>query len=166
MVRWPGKIEAGSSSDQMLCLTDIFATCAEVVSGDPLPGSVAEDSYSFLSSLVGSDPSKRTSLVSHSVSGEFAYRNGPWKIVFKLPEDRLISSRGKPAIVELYNLSEDISEQNNLAEERPELVTQFTRELETVVQRGTSRMGPPQLNDVKISFDTIQTERWAPTIHN
>ena len=28
VVRWPGRVEAGSNSDQMVCLTDLFATCA------------------------------------------------------------------------------------------------------------------------------------------
>ncbi len=50
IVRWPGRIAPGSSSDQLVCLTDIFATCAEAISGDSLPAYVAEDSFSFLHS--------------------------------------------------------------------------------------------------------------------
>ena len=167
VVRWPGKVASGKSSNQLVCLTDIFTTCAEIVSGGTPPNNVAEDSFSFLSTLFESDDLVvRTNLVSHSVNGEFAYRNGPWKIVFKLPGNKLATSRGKPAIVELYNLNEDIAEKHNLAEEHPEVVTQFTNELKSIVQRGTSRTGPRQLNDVNISFDTIQTKRWASTINN
>ena len=167
VVRWPGKVSPGKSSNQMVCLTDIFATCTEVVSGDSLPGNAAEDSFSFLSTLIESDDSSfRTNLVSHSVDGEFAYRKGPWKIVFKLPGNNLTTSRGKPAIVELYNLNEDIAEEFNKAKEHHELVRQLTNELKSVVQRGTSRTGPHQMNDVNIRFDTIQTKRWAQTVNN
>jgi len=149
----------------LVCLSDIFATCSEIVSGDLLPDNAAEDSFSFLKTLLGSDtPVSRTNLVSHSVHGEFAYRSGPWKIVFKLPGSNRNTSRGKAAIVELYNLDEDIAEEDNLAEERPEIVKQLNKEMRTLVQRGTSRPGPDQLNDVNVRFDTIQTERWAPGI--
>ena len=30
IVRWPGKVKPGTSSDQIVCLTDLFATCAEI----------------------------------------------------------------------------------------------------------------------------------------
>ncbi|MEO1981218.1 MAG: sulfatase-like hydrolase/transferase, partial [Fuerstiella sp.] len=43
VVRWPNHVAAGSSSDQMVCLTDIFATCARMVGAD-LPTHGAEDS--------------------------------------------------------------------------------------------------------------------------
>jgi arylsulfatase A len=163
IVQWPGRTVPGSSSDQLVCLTDIFATCAAIVSGQELPENVAEDSFSFLSAFDENACSEnRKNLVSHSVTGEFAYRNDSWKIVFKLPHENLTNSRGKPAQIELYNLNEDIAEERNLAETHPELVSQFTSELRTVVQHGSSRIGPSQLNDVRVSFDTIQTERWAP----
>jgi arylsulfatase A-like enzyme len=167
VVRWPGNIAPGKSSNQLVCLTDIFATCAEIVNGDLLPNNTAEDSFSFLSTLLDYNNSAfRSNLVSHSVNGEFAYRKGPWKIVFKLPTNSLATSRGKPASVELYNLEKDIAEELNLVEEHPEMVRQMTDELRSVVDLGTSRDGSSQLNDVHVSFDTIQTKRWAQTIHN
>jgi arylsulfatase A-like enzyme len=166
IVRWPGRVSSGTKSDQLVCLTDIFTTCAEIISGDSLPDNTAEDGFSFLNTLIqGDDMASRTNIVSHSVNGEFAYRNGPWKIVFKLPENNLAKSRGKPAIVELFNLDEDIGEEFNLAGEKQELVKQLTSELKSVVQRGTSRSGPNQPNDTRIRFDTIQTERWAPATY-
>ncbi len=163
IVKWPGRIAPGSSIDQLICLTDIFATCAEIVGKEELPEDVGEDSFSFLGAFNNeSDSENRVNLVSHSVDGEFAYRNGPWKIVFRLPEENLAKSRGKLAQVELYNLSEDIAEAHDLASVHPDLVRQFTRELGLVVQNGTSRPGSPQLTDVFVRFDTIQTVRWAP----
>jgi arylsulfatase A len=165
VVRWPGKVKPGTSSNHLVCLNDIFATCSEIVSGDSLPDNVGEDSFSFLGSLTEhKGTSFRKSLVSHSVDGEFAYRKGPWKIVFRIPGKNLDESRGKPARVELYNLDEDIAEQFNMADEHPEVVRQLGRELKSLVQRGTSRMGTSQMNDVHVRFDTIQTERWAPNV--
>ncbi|MFT4566380.1 MAG: arylsulfatase A [Saprospiraceae bacterium] len=167
VVRWPGKIAPGQSNNQLVCLTDIFATCADIVDGDQLPLGVSEDGFSFLNSLLESENSEvRRNLVSHSVNGEFAYRNGPWKLVFKLPGKNLTESRGLPAIVELYNLDEDIAEEDNRAKTDPDKVKHLTDEMRSLVQRGTSRKGQSQSNDVKVRFDTIQTARWAPILVN
>lgn len=166
IVKWPGKVAPGKSSNQLVCLTDIFATCTEIVSNGLPPENAAEDSFSFLKNILGNETTDfRTGIVSHSVFGEFAYRDGPWKIVYKLPYKKLDPSRGKPAIVELYNLDKDIAEEFNIAEEQQEEVMRLTNELKSVVQNGTSRKGAPQLNDVNVYFDTIQTKRWAPILN-
>lgn len=166
IVRWPNKVPAGSSSNQLLCLNDLFATCAELL-GDTLPADAAEDSFSFLPEIVGrvGSPSLRPNLVSHSVNGEFAYREDGWKVVFKMPNKDLAESRGKPAVVQLYDLNNDIAEENDVAKERPEIVTKLTQHLQEVVDRGRSRPGPPESNDTRVRFDTIQKERWAPPLN-
>lgn len=50
IVRWPGHVSAGSTNDQLLSLTDLFSTCAELVN-KPLPPDAGEDSRSFLQAL-------------------------------------------------------------------------------------------------------------------
>jgi len=47
MVRWPGKIKPGTSSDYTFNLTDLFATAAEVIEAE-LPDNAAQDSISLL----------------------------------------------------------------------------------------------------------------------
>ncbi|MCH9726564.1 MAG: arylsulfatase [Planctomycetes bacterium] len=162
VVRWPEKVGAGTRSDQMVCLTDLIATNAEIV-GVELPSIGAEDSISFLPSLLNQKNDKqRTSLVSHSNHGEFAYRNGPWKIVFKMSGKNLQQSRGKPTITELYNLDSDISEQNDLTRKHPEVVKQMTVDLQKLIDQGSSRSGQKGANDTKVRFDISQEVRWAP----
>jgi arylsulfatase A-like enzyme len=162
VVRWPGRVAAGSSSGQLLCLNDVFATCAELLGGG-LPDDAAEDSFSFLPVILGkSETASRTSLVSHSVDGEFAYRSRPWKIVFALGGGNLEQSRGKPSVVHLYNLDEDVAEKHDVANQHPEIVQRLTAELKALVDRGRSRPGRRQSNDTDVRFDIIQTERWAP----
>jgi len=36
--------------------------------------------------------------------------------------------------------------------------------MKALVERGSSRPGPAQANDVRVRFDTVQTERWAPAL--
>jgi len=181
IVRWPGRVAPGTSNDSLLCLNDILATAAELV-GAGLPDRTAEDSFSFLSAMLGSvgkvarsradgglfrqSPGKsdrpfRRNLVSHSVNGEFAYREGPWKIVFKMPGPNRQKSRGRAALVELYDLDEDLTETNDLSARHPEIVKELSAKLRAVVDSGRSRPGGPTANDTKVRFDVIQTERWA-----
>ncbi|MFK5923175.1 MAG: arylsulfatase [Verrucomicrobiota bacterium] len=162
ILRWPKHITAGSSSQQMISLTDLFATCAEIT-GAELPKDGAEDSISFLSAALGKKNTQpRTSLVNHSNHGEFAWRDGPWKLVFKESAPRYAQSRGKPTIVELYNLDDDVAESNNLSDKHPDVVKRMTAQLSEVIARGASRTGLNSANDTDVRFDTIQMQRWAP----
>jgi arylsulfatase A len=164
IVRWPKHIEAGTSSKQMVSLTDIFATCAGIL-GAELPSDGAEDSISFLPTLLRKPvEDSRTTLVSHSNHGEFAYREGPWKLVFKMSGRNLQKSRGKKTIAELYNQDSDISEQKTVAKKRPDVVQRMTDALEGLIERGTSRVTQKAANDTVVRFDTIQTKRWAPAL--
>ena len=162
VVKWPGKVQAGSSSDQLLCITDIFATCHQLVSDQPVPEDQAEDSFSFLDLIMGhSTSSSRDHLVSHSVHGEFAYRKDGWKIVFALPEKSRQESRGKQAKVELYHLAHDIAEAADSADQHPQLTEKLTEQLRLVVEGGSSRPGASASNDVEVDFESIQLKRWA-----
>lgn len=163
VVKWKDKIRPASTSDQLLCLTDIYATIHELLNETAPPPNEGEDSFSFLQILFGQKiKSKRENIVSHSVHGEFAYRNNDgWKIVYSLPEKNLKLSRGKPAKIELYNLKENVNEAQNVVDEYPEVAETLRNELATVVERGTSREGEKQANDVEVKFDIIQNARWA-----
>ncbi|WP_063745006.1 sulfatase family protein [Flexithrix dorotheae] len=163
IAKWPKKIQPASSSNQLLCLTDVYATVHDLIKNEPTPANEGEDSFSILPVLLGQESkSKRENLVSHSVDGEFAFRNNEgWKIVYRLPEEKLDLSRGKPAKVELYNLKEDIHEAQNVLEDYPEVAESLKKELEAIVDRGTSRTVAKQANDVEVKFDIIQKTRWA-----
>ncbi|MCA9015452.1 MAG: arylsulfatase [Planctomycetaceae bacterium] len=166
VVRWPKHVAPGASSSRMVCLTDLLATSAAIM-GAELPQRGAEDSISFLPALLGkSNADARRSLVNHSNHGEFAYRDGPWKLVFKMSGKNLEQSRGKPTIAELYNLDTDIGEQHDLAKQRPEIVAQMTADFERLIEQGSSRAGLKAANDTHVRFDTIQKLRWAPPLND
>ena len=104
IVRWPGKVAAGSTSDQTICLVDLFATCAELA-GKPLPEGSAEDSVSFLPALSGQPiVSTRAGIIHHSISGHFGYRMGKWKLClaygsggWTAPQEKQAKEQGAPA---------------------------------------------------------------------
>ena len=164
VVRWPKRIAAGASHEQLVCLTDLYATLADVV-GAKMPNDGAEDSLSFLASLLGQSRSgskRRSSLVSHSNHGEFAYRDDNWKLVFKKNGRNVSQSRGKPTIAELYDLKSDIAEKVDLSAKRPEVVARMTKEFRDLIQSGATRRGLDAANDAVVDFETIQKKRWVP----
>jgi arylsulfatase A len=164
VIRWPDRIAANGSRDQMICLTDVYATCAELL-GVELPKDGAEDSISFLAAALGkSSTARRTTVVNHSNHGEFAYRDGSWKLVFKMSGRNKEASRGKPTIAELYNLESDIAEANDLAKQQPKIVARMTAQLAKLIAQGATRYELNRKNDTLVKFDTIQKQRWAPAL--
>lgn len=166
VIRWPGRIASGTGSTQLVSLTDLLATCADVI-GQSLPDTGAEDSLSFLQAALGNESKdSRASLVSHSNMGEFAYRDGPWKLVYRMSGRNLQQSRSKPTVAELYNLKADVAEQKNLADSDPQTVKRLTDRLRAVIDAGATRRLPrPAQNDADVRFQTTQELRWAPAAH-
>ncbi|MDZ4850687.1 MAG: arylsulfatase [Pirellulaceae bacterium] len=155
-VRWPGRAAAGSVSTQLVCLTDIMATVAEITN-IPLPANAAEDSISFLESFKGK-PSKRNHVVSHSINGSFAVRQGDWKLLlcpdsggWSEPRPGKDSVDGLPS-QQLYNLASDLGERNNVIESEPDRARQLTELLSKFVAEGRSTPGPSQKNFGEINF--------------
>ena len=58
IARWPSVIKPETSADQLMCSTDLMATCAAIV-GTDLPENTAEDSHNILPVLTGSDNNKQ-----------------------------------------------------------------------------------------------------------
>ncbi len=165
IVRWPGKVASGSESDQLVSLTDLFATCADAIEKE-LPSAGVEDSVSFLPAALGrADPAARLTLINHSNFGEFAFRDGPWKLVYRLGAEDLEASRGNPTVAELYNLDEDITESNDLASERPDVVRVMTEKLAAAVDRGASRPDRQGKKDGIVRYDETQKVRWIEAAH-
>ena len=146
IVRWPEVITPGSSHSQAICHTDLLATCAEI-SGVPLPETSGEDSFSFLSILLGREPKiARAPVIHHSINGKFAIRDRQWKLALCSGSGGWSKGPGVNS-PQLYDFSTDPSETNNLATTHPEIVAELTSKLEKIINDGRSTAGPKQPND-------------------
>ncbi len=158
VVRWPGRVEAGSTSDQLVSLVDFFATCAAVTATE-LPDNAAEDSVSLLPILLGKAQAPvREAVVHHSINGRFSIRQGRWKLElcagsggWSVPRDPQAVKQGLPA-VQLYDMETDPAEEKNLQVEHPEVVKRLTELLERYVAEGRSTPGMPQKNTVAVDI--------------
>lgn len=155
-VRWPGKVKPGSSCGQLICHTDLMATCADIL-GARLPDDAGEDSVSLLPFLLGQkDAPAHEAVVHHSIRGRFAVRQGNWKLElcpgsggWSKPGDAEAKKGGLPD-VQLYDLSHDVGETKNVQAEHPEVVARLTAILDRYIAEGRSTPGPRQPNDASI----------------
>jgi arylsulfatase A len=137
-VRWPqGIVQPGRAFDGLVGQVDLLATLAAIV-GTQLPPDAGEDSQSFAAVL--RDPRsnfQRLPLINHGASGRFAITEGEWKLV--MPHRRLKA--------ELYDLSRDPSEDNNVVAKHPDVVRRLTNKITEIVCNGRTTSGPAQPND-------------------
>ena len=144
VARWPGKIPAGSTSDELVCLSDMMATYAAIVDID-LPEDAGEDSYNILPGLTGEGTVPiREALVHHSGDGMFSIRKGKWKLVlglgsggFSEPKFEVPEADGPEG--QLYDMDADPAETQNLWLTRSDVVVELTALLEGYSALGRSR---------------------------
>jgi arylsulfatase A-like enzyme len=144
LARWPGITPAGTVNAQLVELTDLIATLADIT-GKPLPAGAGPDSHSMLPALKRSELTEPTRefAIHHSLAGVFAIRRGPWKLIpdhrgsggFSQPKELDAAVEGGPA-GQLYNLEQDPSETRNVYNDNPEIVRELQNLLTSIRANG------------------------------
>jgi arylsulfatase A len=114
----PGRIPAGTECHALASTLDLLPTIA-AITGSPLPADRAIDGVDITGLLNGTEASVRQEFLYYaSWSGRIeGIRVGDWKLLLR-PKDE---NATEPEVM-LFNLAEDVSEERNLAAERPEIV--------------------------------------------
>jgi arylsulfatase A-like enzyme len=154
IVKWPGKVESGSVNNNLICLTDVFATFSDIINV-AVPSNSGEDSVSFLPALNGKKiKSTRAGVIHHSISGHFGYRQGKWKLLlargsggWTSPQEDDTTLDNLP-IAQLYDMENDTAETTNLYLDRPEIAEKLLQLLENDIKNGRSTTGEFSQNDI------------------
>ena len=119
--------------------------------GQPLPDSAGEDSVSFYSVLLGQSPSSdRAPIIHHSIGGDFAIRDGQWKLVMETGKKER----------ELYNIESDPSEKKDVIDQHPDIANQLVEKINKIILDGRSTEGKPQPNDTGWWKNLRWMEKW------
>lgn len=150
MVRWPNVVPGNSTCPQLVQQVDTFATIAEILK-ITLTEDVAEDSISYLPLLIGRNLPTRTTAVNQSINGLFAVRSGPWKLIVGQGSGGWAKAADtKP--MQLYQVDDDPTEEHNVVDDHPNIVTNLESTLEQIVNSGRSTPGPTLSNDVPVDW--------------
>jgi arylsulfatase A-like enzyme len=133
LVRWPGKVKAGSVASQPVAFYDVLPTLAEIANVQPAPH---VDGISFVPTWTGKAEQKQHEALywEHPVRGGIgrASRHGRWKVIQNGPN--------QPA--ELYDLDQDIGEKTNVANEHPDVLMRLVAFMDS--QHEPPRQYPPR----------------------
>jgi arylsulfatase A-like enzyme len=141
IVRWPGKIDAGTTNDTPVILTDFFPTMLSVAGVKPKAG-VPLDGEDLLPLLTGAGELERKAIHWHYPNFAFhkdnrlgsAIREGDYKLLEFFDKD----------VVELYNVREDIGEKKDLAEAKPKLAARLKGDLQAWREREGAALPRPR----------------------
>lgn len=139
MVRWPGKIEAGSVSNHLGYFPDILPTLNELAGGGPTS---AGDGLSIVPTILGEEAAGRT-----QQQHEFLYWEDGKATAVRMQDWKAV--RPSPKVpFELYNLADDIQERTNLAKVHADVLEVMTK----LAQQAHSPPRRGRVLDPKVGF--------------
>ena len=138
IVRWPGKVPAGRTSDALWATIDLMPTFT-ALSGTKPPTDRVIDGIDQIALLLGQTEEGRETFIYDQVGDGDAnmgvgIRKGNWKLLLpgRKPEQdhRFLMDFGTNGL-ELYDLDNDIGEKNNVADDHPEVVKELRETLDS-----------------------------------
>jgi len=140
IVRWPGQIKKGITSDALISQVDLLASLAELTN-QSIEKDAGPDSFDMLTVLLGKSKEGRDYLVEQARTLALIHNN--WKYIQPNNGAKInrnthteLGNNSKP---QLYNLDMDLGEMRNVADRYPDIVKQMADTLEKIIQRGRSR---------------------------
>ncbi len=138
IVRWPQQIKPGVS-DALICQVDLPASLAKLTNQSLAEGA-APDSYDISAALLGDSETGRDHLVEHA--GRTSLRVGKWKYIPPSNAAKINKQTntelGNDPQPQLYDLSKDPGETDNLATQFPDRIKQMSEQLEQIKAAGFS----------------------------
>ncbi len=139
IVRWPGKVKAGTTSSTPVISMDFYPTFLEVAGLKP--GKKPIDGESLIPILRQSGELDRKAIYFHYPNYAWhmdnrlagAVRSADWKLIRNYDDDSL----------ELYDMSKDLSERNNLAATHPKITARLNRGLSQWLKETNAPMPRP-----------------------
>jgi arylsulfatase A-like enzyme len=128
IVRWPGKVKAGTSG-ALLSQVDLLASLA-ALTGQKLGKTEATDSFNTLDALLGKDKKGRDYVIEHALNNTLSVVKDNWKYIEPsngpAVQKATNTELGNDPQPQLYDLKTDLGETKNVAGQNPQVVDELT----------------------------------------
>jgi arylsulfatase A-like enzyme len=147
---WPGKIPAGITIDEPMHAVDWYPTLVKLT-GAPAAQALAPDGLDIWPVLTQGAKSPHEALLLPGMAPDkMALRMGDWKLLLNASDKDAEEAKGRDKAIgkmELYNLANDIAEENNLAKTQPQKLAEMRARLDALLHDavpagGTSEIAP------------------------
>jgi arylsulfatase A-like enzyme len=142
ILRWPSVVQA-KVSDALLSQIDFLASFAHLLQTS-FPATEAADSYNMLDAFLGKTSKGRDWLIEQNAKNTLSIIKDNWKFIEPNPGTSFFSSKrielGNNSAPQLYHLTRDIREQNNLAEQGREKVDELKVLLQKIKSGSTKEL--------------------------
>ena len=136
-IKWPDKIAAGATIKEPMHTVDWYPTLTKLV-GAKVDQKLPLDGMDVWPMLTSNAKSPHEAILLHGTTpGNAAIRMGDWKLLLNASEvdaEEATDVAKMSGKMELYNLTEDVSEKNNLAAEKPEKVKELRAKLNEMLK--------------------------------
>lgn len=154
---WPGHLPAGTACHEPLHMVDWYPTLLKLTGAtvdQPLP----LDGKDAWPTIMGKAPTPHEEILLNTTPTNGAIRVGNWKLVMaggQSTEDQEANNSRKKkgknapsdAAVELFDLSQDLSEEHNLAKKHPEKVQDLEQRLAAYATTAAAPKSSPKAKD-------------------
>ena len=152
IVKWPGKVQAGSINPNYLIIEDFYPTILEMAGIDNIETVQHIDGVSFVPLLAQNQQQQDRALFWHypnewgpsgpGIGAFSAIRKGDWKLIYYHLDESF----------ELFNIAEDIGEQNNRADSEVEKRNQLAHELADYLKSVDAQMPVHKLTGKTVAY--------------
>jgi len=151
LANWPGQIKPGNV-EGLIHAVDFYPTLAKLAGASTEKCKAPLDGVNVWDTIASSAPSPRTEIVYNIEPYRAAIRQGNWKLVWR----SLI-----PTSVELFDLSKDVSETQNVADQHPEQVAELEKRLNTLAKEAATPLF--LVDQFKVVMKNMQGHPVLPT---
>ena len=160
LTNWPGQIKPGTVIHEPLHIVDLYPTVLKLAGGS-LQQKHPLDGHDVWPVIAAGKPSPHEAILLNAMPNSAAIRVGDWKLIIngKITANELKKAHAKNAAaenIELFHLTEDPYEKNNLAEKNPEKV----RLLRTRLEPYRAAALPPKAEDAPANYKAPRV--WGP----
>jgi len=148
LVRWKGRIPAGTTYDRPVVNLDVVPTVL-AAAGQPVAAADRIDGVDILPHLAGTATGRPHDTLFWRFGEQWAVRKGDWKLVV---------SKGGGGTPELYDLANDVGEQSDRAAEEPAKVA----ELQRLYDAWNAEQSPPSARDTPAAKKNRQPQAVEP----